>query len=93
MKAYLGDWVKETKTGAIGRVYDKHHTHGDAGVTREWLAHQDTPFTASDLVGVWYSVLCEDGGSIITAEPRIELVAPKQTLNNNYESFYFSKPV
>lgn len=87
----LGDWVRDTRSGKIGRIYAKHFHFWETGNSQAWLDAQDIPFTKKDLNRDWYSILCQGGGSISTCDPYVEIIEPQNSLDNNFESFYFGK--
>lgn len=89
MKAYLGDYVTEKAHRNIGRVC--HIALGgfyDSGCTKEWLRIQEVPFTEDELYEEWYTILCQDGGSVWTCESRVR-VLENVIMDNAWEKMYF----
>jgi hypothetical protein len=89
MKAYLGDYVTEKAHGQIGRVCaivpgGFHGTHN----TLQWLKIQEVPFTEKEIYEEWYTILCQDGGSMWTCESRVT-VLENVIMNNSWERVYF----
>lgn len=58
----LGDWVRTSEYGYVGRVHAIHHY---CPQSEDWLAMQAIP-VPEELVGrPWCSVLVDGGGSVV----------------------------
>lgn len=57
----LGDWVRTTTYGFVGRVYAIHHSCPEDAA---WLAGQATPIPEELVDQPWCSVLVDGGGSV-----------------------------
>lgn len=54
-------------TGVVVRMYDDFSAVSASCVSMsgtDWLAQQIIPFTEDELAEAWYSVACDDGGSV-----------------------------
>jgi hypothetical protein len=58
----LGDWVRTTDYGHVGRVYAIHHYCPE---NKRWLACQTIPVPAELVRKPWCSVLVHGGGAVV----------------------------
>lgn len=58
----LGDWVRTTTHGHVGRVYAIHHYCPE---DESWLACQSIPVPAELVDKPWCSVLVDGGGAVV----------------------------
>lgn len=66
--------------GRIKKVYVKFR---DIGAPPNWLIIQRVPFTRSELLEPWYSILIEPDGSMWQPQSRLEDIAPFKSANKN----------
>jgi len=91
MKAYLGSYVKTAPHGYEGRVTAKHDNFSRTNEDEDWLAMQNIPITEEQKNGIWYSILCRGGGSILVPENNVEIVEPFELNNDYWEKYYFGE--
>ena len=91
MKAYLGQWVRDTRYNHTGRVYSIHHSFDHTGHTSQWLSCQEVKPSDDDIDGHWYSILVCNGGAILVPESAVLVLTDTDELklNNEYGSMYF----
>ena len=89
MEAFLGDFVITKKYRYRGRVYAKYHNAKGTNEEDWWFEQQQIPFTQEEMEGRWYSILCENGGSVLVPENDILEIEEPYELKNNWESNYF----
>jgi|AntAceMinimDraft_4_1070372.scaffolds.fasta_scaffold14150_5 hypothetical protein len=90
MEAKVGNYVKTGMHNYIGRVYSKHTSFGVTSENLEWFNGLFPKPAEKTLNENWYSVLCQDGGSILTHESDIvEVKKTGEDLKNNWEDYYF----
>ena len=58
----LGDWVRTTDYGYVGRVYALHHYCPE---DERWLAAQMIPIPEALVNKPWCSVLVDGGGAVV----------------------------
>lgn len=88
MDIFIGDYVKTKRHNHVGRVYKKHYCFWEASEDENWFKIQKLPESAKS--ESWVSVLCKDGGSILTPVSDCQLIE-KIELNNVWEYFHFRK--
>ncbi len=93
MQAFLGDWVIGLNYGHVGRVCAKYHNFAGTNATQEWLDHQEMPIPDSFLDKPWYSILVHGGGAVLIAEDDLEVIQPRDSLDNIWADHYFRDAV
>lgn len=83
---YLGDYVRTKRHGHTGRVTDVHHYCPEDAA---WQRGQEPPLPKGVVDGKWVSILCRDGGAVVTFADDCETIEPF-VLNNTYEAMYFA---
>ena len=88
MEAYLGQYVKTNNHSHRGRVTKKDHSFKSE--SELWFKTQKPALDPKTLDEPWYSILTVNGGSVYVPESDISDIEDPYTLNNPWESFYFS---
>jgi hypothetical protein len=90
MEAKIGNYIKTRSHFHNGRVYKKHHSFNDTSESLSWFNELEPKPDETTLQENWYSILCKNGGSILTHESDIvEVEKTGEILNNNWEEHYF----
>ncbi len=89
MRAFLGDWVKDTSLQQIGRVTRIDPIFIHSGADEDWFQQTDPPLLKSDRDRPWYHVLLDEEGSILVPERLIEVIKMDRPLKNMWAMFYF----
>lgn len=85
--ARLGDWVRTTAHGHVGRVTEIHHWCPEDD---DWIDAQAVPVTDEQLADRWVSVLVHGGGAIVAPiHTAVVLDEHPEQLDNTYAAVYF----
>jgi hypothetical protein len=86
MSVYLGDFVRTSRWGHVGRVYAIHHGCPEGA---GWVAEQNPPIPAEQLADrKWVSVLLARGGAIVTPVSDCTVIDPV-AFDHLWGDFYF----
>lgn len=91
MKAYILDFVKTKTHNNVGRVYQKHALFSQTNEEDWWFDGLKPAVDPSAKNEPWYSILCNDGGSVMVPERDIAEVSTKPIgkFENTWADFYF----
>lgn len=91
MEAKLGNYVTTGMHSHKGRVVTKYHNFKSTNESMEWFKGLEPRPPVEAMEENWYSILCYDGGAIMTHESDIVEVSrtSDKPLNNAWEDHYF----
>ena len=89
----LGNFVKTKTHGQIGRIYKKHTDFRCSGETVKWFNGLVPKLSKNAIHDRWYSILCDQGGSILVPESDIAGVIEIKDFRNPFNDYYFDNDI